>query len=156
MPAPHDRPGSVVLDASALIDSVQEAHPERGEAVEDLLTRYPARAPMLLASEVGNVVQRLHAEDEVDGAANPAEVREALLAGIALDPSTREHRDSAGALAEAHGLSFYDAEYLAVALAAGALLVTHDADLLKAARRKLPGRAFDLDGVTRAIRDGGL
>lgn len=105
-----------VSESRALLD----AHKERTVALTILnLTPY----------EVGNALLRGRAKA---GADKVAVVLEALSAICpAIRPSGEETR-RATELADRHGLTLYDASYAAVAEARKAVLVTLDAELLKA------------------------
>lgn len=73
-------------------------------------------------------------------------------------PWDRSSVSRCGAIAEAFGLSFYDATFLDVAQStAGSVLLAQDEKLLKAAERALGrARAFDFDAAGVALRKGQL
>ena len=125
----------VVLDASAAIAVLlkEEAAPQveaalrwirEGECLVPSIWRSEARNALLAAERRG----RISAVD----AAERLRSMESLL--IAADDSP--DLDVAMTLARAHGLSFYDALYLELTLRRGAVLVSLDAALLRAAQRE--------------------
>ena len=125
----------VVLDASAAIAVLlkEEAAPQveaalrrirEGECLVPSIWRSEARNALLAAERRG----RISAED----AAERLRSMESLL--IADDDSP--DLDAAMTLARAHSLSFYDALYLELTLRRGAVLVSLDAALLRAAQRE--------------------
>lgn len=144
---------ALVLDASALLAPFDPEGDDLALALEDLLAEHDALAPAPLLSELGNVVfghRRArfgtdHA-DRLDTYAN-------LLAPLRIVPGGDDHRRAAARIAEARRITFYDAEYVALAAAEGAVLVTEDRGLLDAARKELgPRRAM---GVAKARRELG-
>lgn len=149
---------SIVIDTSALIDATDAAHPGWAFALTRLHATHPVRAPVLLASEAGNVVHRKHPEIFGPSPVERAAFLEAILDGIDLSPQDPEARARCGAISAALRISFYDAEFVELAQREeGALLVTHDGPLLEAARRELgPHRALTLDEATRAMDLGTL
>jgi predicted nucleic acid-binding protein len=91
-------------------------------------------APQLLLAEAGNVLLRKRRRGEL----SEQEMREILQAIQTLPIRLCEHGPlllPACALAETHGLSVYDALYLALAEQHGARLVTSDEALEAVARR---------------------
>lgn len=90
-------------------------------------------APQLLLVEVANVLLRKQRRGELSA----PELREMLQAVMSLPIRYFEHGPlllPACALAETHGLTAYDALYLALAEQYGAHLVTSDETLRNAAR----------------------
>ena len=121
-------PAATVIDASAL--AAWLLPDEAGEDIEPVLAA-GAHAPLLLRVELANIL--LVAERR--GRLSPAE-GDAILAlvarlGLALDPAPPGAEVTR--LARAHGLTAYDASYLALALRLGAALVTADRALARAA-----------------------
>jgi predicted nucleic acid-binding protein len=125
---------TIVPDASVILKWVLEAETEPGHAAAmRLLERWQSGdlhlvAPPLWLYEVGNVLCRKR----------PADAFEALAAlhdlGLTEVPLTRELIGRTVDLVKSHGLTFYDASYLAVAEEAQAVLVTADGKFF----RRLP------------------
>ena len=125
-----------VIDTSALIRLFVPDGPLHPE-VETAINRAASGAdlvlaPHLLLAEAASVLLRKRRRDELSS----QELR-ALLDEVALLPIRLcEHGPllpSACTLAEAHGLSAYDALYLALAEQHNARLITNDKDLAKVA-----------------------
>ncbi len=127
-----------VIDTSALIRLFVPDGPLPPDA-ETAINRASSgadivMAPQLLLVEAGNVLLRKQRRGELSG----EEVRELLGAIQSLPIRYCEHESliiPAVVLAEALGLSVYDALYLALAERHGARLVTCDELLENAARR---------------------
>ena len=140
------------MDASALLASATADRPEWAVALADLNRRGPLRAPARLASEAGNVIHRKRPAGLGADRAERGLILERLLAPVDLVPTEAGLRRHAGELAEAHGLSFYDAEYLALAKRDEAALVTQDGKLAKVAAKVLGARrVLDLDNLRRHL-----
>lgn len=126
-----------VIDTSALIRLFVPDGPMHPEA-ETALNRAASGgasvlAPQLLLVEAANVLLRKRRRGELSG----PELSELLQAVESLPIRLCEHGPSipsACALAETHGLSVYDALYLALAERHGARLITCDEALDKVAR----------------------
>lgn len=151
-------PRRIVLDTSAVIDGLDAAHPAWGEVIRDIQAEHSASAPAALASESGNVVHGRRREAFGATTEDRQKLLSVLLRDIELVPSDDGSRAEAGRLAESHGLTFYDAEFLELAARDDeGLLVTQDAKLLAAARKAIgAGRALSLDEAAEARRRGGL
>lgn len=142
---------SYVIDASALLDA---AHPDRAEwgvGLDAARRREGLVAPAILLSEVCNVVhckRPLEFGPTVEARIIAAEL---LLAQAETVPSDDVHRAASAQVAKA-GLTFYDAEYVALAAQLDCVLVTHDRAMAQVAV-KLLGRArvVDLDGLRRRM-----
>ena len=126
-----------VIDTSALIRLFVPdgpLHPEIETAFNRAATGADlVLAPHLLLAEAATVLLRKRRRDEL----STEELRELLQAVESLPIRLCEHGPllfPACALAEAHGLSAYDALYLAVAEQHGARLITNDEGLAKVAR----------------------
>jgi predicted nucleic acid-binding protein len=125
---------TVVPDASVILKWVLDAEDEPGHAAAShLLERWQRRelslaVPPLWLYEVGNVLCLKR----------PADAGEALAAlgdlGLREVPSSGEMVQRTVALALKHGITFYDASYLAVAEDREAVLVTADSKFY----RRLP------------------
>ena len=129
----------LILDCSVLVKALtREALSE--EALALLSSGRRLLAPDLMPIELGNVlwkkVQR--------GALTPEEASEAHRGLTTLAPvrilDSRIYHPRALALALAHGRSFYDCLYLAMAEAEDGLLVTADERLVNALRATDVGR----------------
>lgn len=126
-----------VIDTSALLRLFIPDGPMQTEA-ETALNRAASGtdlvlAPQLLLAEVGNVLLRKRRRNEL----SEQELHEILQAIQSLPIRLCDHGPlvlPACVLAEAHGLSVYDALYLALAEQHGARLVTSDDALDKVAR----------------------
>jgi len=124
-------PPPIVVDASAAIEFVRgnaawlATFDQWADADRVLL------APHMFMAEVANGLMRGHAKLEA------AAARQKLSLVVAAGVETSNHRLSAlfdaMNLAEAHGLTVYDALYLQLALDVDGELATLDADLRRAA-----------------------
>jgi predicted nucleic acid-binding protein len=132
---------TVVPDASVILKWVLDAEDEPGHtAASRLLERWQRReiglaVPPLWLYEVGNVLCLKR----------PADAAEALAAlcdlGFREVPLSRELIQRIVVLTQNHGVTFYDASYLAVAEERNAVLVTADSKFF----RRLPaGLAVEL------------
>ena len=126
-----------VVDTSALIRLFVPDGPLHPE-VETAFNRAASGgdlvlAPQLLLAEAANVMLRKRQRGELSA----VELVELLQAMMSLPIRYCEHENlilSTCALAEAHGLTAYDALYLALAERQGARLITNDEALNAAAR----------------------
>ena len=126
-----------VIDTSAIIRLYVPDGPLHPE-LETALNRASSGAelvlaPQLLLAEAANVLLRKRRRGELSA----QELGELLPALVTLPIRLCEHAPlifPACALAEAHGLSVYDAIYLALAEQHGARLITSDDALDKVAR----------------------
>ncbi|MEK6974752.1 MAG: type II toxin-antitoxin system VapC family toxin [Candidatus Thermoplasmatota archaeon] len=142
----------LVFDASALLDSAHPDHPQWMVAVHDAWRRMDCHAPALIASEVGQVVHNKRAMQFGPTPELRSSAAELLLAQVGLVPSDPAMRALAGELCVL-GLSFYDAEYVALAQRLDAILVTHDQAMAKVARVALgKARVVDLDGLRQLVK----
>lgn len=132
-----------VIDASALLDTLNADFPECSEALLGLMTDHDCIAPALLSWEVGHVMCSRRAHLYGKTPAERATKTDELLSGILLDAPRPSSRAATAAVAQSHGLTFYDASYLELAhrMEAG-VFVTHDGALLKAAKKKLKSKAI--------------
>ena len=126
---------SLVVDASVAVKwCVQGAEPRTEEAMSLLAAHLSGRAKMALLDftiyEVGNALSNKGFWGEDLGG-----LLGSLLGYdfIWLTGTDQAHVDLASALVTRHGLSFYDASYLAAALMHDLPLVTDDAALFQAA-----------------------
>lgn len=126
-----------VIDTSALVRLFipdGPLHPDSEAAFRRVATGEDSiLAPQLLLAETTNVILRKHRRGELSA----GELRELLSAIEALPIRYFEHELlllSAAELALAHGLSAYDALYLALAERHAAKLLTCDEQLDKVAR----------------------
>lgn len=125
---------AIVLDASVILKWVLDAETEPGHAAANrLLERWQQGelnllVPPLWLYEVGNILCLKR----------PADASIALAAlwdlGLSEVPFTRGLIQRTVTLAQSHGLTFYDASYLAVAEEKQVILVTADGKLY----RRLP------------------
>jgi predicted nucleic acid-binding protein len=122
----------LVLDCSiAIAFLLRDETP--ADDILDSVGRTGALAPSLLAPEVSNVL--LTAERR--GRISAADADRALALLLALPIRLRDAPAATVlALGRRHGLTSYDAAYLALALDAGTPLATRDAALAEAARRE--------------------
>lgn len=119
----------MVVDASAVVELLLRT--PLGQRVEARLLDHPAslHAPALLDVEVAQVLRRYEARGELDPARSSARIR--LLA--ALPVSRHPHTPLLERLWTLRAnLTAYDAAYVALAEALGAVLVTCDARLARA------------------------
>ncbi|OUM01939.1 type II toxin-antitoxin system VapC family toxin [Variovorax sp. JS1663] len=92
-------------------------------------------APALWVWETGNILVMGQARGRIDG--TQVEQAQALLAAanITFDPVPSLHRRAQiGRMAQAHGLTFYDASYLELVLRLNGQLASLDKKLVAAAR----------------------
>lgn len=140
---------TLVMDASTVIDTLQNP-----PLAQHLVAHHDLCAPALVRWEVGNVVH-VKAPD----AFGPSEQRKRIVA-LLLSPirvvDQAARLDAIADLAESHGLTFYDAAYLQLAIDEGADLLSQDKALLKAASKELGAeRARDLARAEAAWKKGG-
>ena len=124
----------VVLDACcavALALGEMTATPMTERAVRGLTGRRVA-VPAVYWYKVRHALLRARRRDRIDGAGLEQALREIEQFRTEADDSHDERR--VYALAERHGLSFYDASYLETAIRRGAALATVDGKLAKAAK----------------------
>jgi predicted nucleic acid-binding protein len=148
----------IVVDTSALIDAIDAAHPDWGEAFRTLRGRYRTEAPALIEYEAGNVVHTKHPDVFGDTPGERGEVLETLLEGIEPASTPPSSRKRCGELADGNGITFSDAAFLELAdRGEDRVLVTQDEGLLAAARDVLGAdRAVDLDAAGERIAHGEL
>lgn len=136
-------PERVVLDASAAL-ALLRGEPAAGAVRDALAAASPAEDAVLVPEhfwlEVVNVLVRRHGWDT---AGVVRAIRELDELGVTIAPSDRPLTLLALDRMVTHGLSAYDAAYLAVAEAADAVLLTLDQGLAAAAgaRALLAGRS---------------
>lgn len=122
----------IVLDASVTVNWLVEDEDEpAADAAFAALDHVPGIAPRVWDFEVRNVLLMLHRK----GRLTAAEFRR-LFGSLQTAPvSVDDDADlsSTLVLAEKHGLTFYDALYLELALRRGATLATTDRKLVAAA-----------------------
>jgi predicted nucleic acid-binding protein len=122
---------ALVVDASA-IASVLLPH-EDGAAFRALLTPRPRlHAPWLIQAEVGNILVVQARRGRISAATVRAGLD--LFAGFGLALDTGADLPGVADLAARHGLTFYDALYLDLALRLRLPLATFDAALIRAAQ----------------------
>lgn len=126
-----------VVDASALLATAEPGREDFAEAGELLATAADVWAPALLAWEVANVVHRKRPAAFGPDAKARAALTAALLDGVDLVAPDDDHLREVARLVHEHGVSAYDAAYLALAVVEDALLVTEDARLHAAAKREI-------------------
>lgn len=145
-----------VVDASFLFAAFpgEPDHELVEGAIPDLRERFRFVAPSLVVLETGNVIHGRHRRRFGASLTERRRFHRTLLAGLALEPEPERLVETAAALAEAHGLSFYDATYLALAADLGdAVLFTQDRQLLSAARSALgEDRGFTAQDAARWFR----
>ena len=140
----------LVVDASARVDTLRHA-----KLAGHLFANYDVCAPTLLRWEVGSVVHGRNA-----AAFGEPKTRDAVVATLLRHVRLVDQAGREAAIAEQvrkHGLTFYDAAYLQLALDEDADLVTHDKQLAEAATKALGGwRVWTLESAARAVKEGGL
>lgn len=138
MSAPSAARAAWVVDASVAAKWFLPVEREpQGELARESVGRLAMRTTTLAFYEVGNVLSTYSggwSEEQIDRALG-------LLLEICGDPlelAPVDHRATAE-LARAHGLSFYDASYVAIANRMGRRVLSADGDLLD------PGLAANLE-----------
>lgn len=135
-----------VIDASALILCTNADRPEWAVAVH-LAKRQGLHAPAILSSEVSHVVHRKRPQEFGPTVLDRTAFVELLLEETVIAGPDAAQRATAAQVSEA-GLSFYDAEYVALAAQSSFTLVTHDAKMQRVAVQVLgPDCVLDLDGL---------
>jgi len=125
-----------VVDASVAVKWFLPVEREpQGDLARKAVGRLPMRTTSLAVHEVGDVLT-LHSGWSAEKVAAALQ----LLGEICGDPVDLHAEDYpvAAALAHAHGLTFYDASYAAIARRIGRRLLSADSDLIG------PGLAVDL------------
>lgn len=128
--------GAWVVDASVAVKwFLPVAHEPEGELARRAAGELAMRTTTLAFYEVGNVLGRNSSWDGKRVAKALSVLRE--LCGEPLD-LTPADQDLAAELAFDHGITFYDASYVAIARRFGREVLSADADLLR------PGLAANL------------
>lgn len=145
---------TAVMDASVLVRAALNQDHEPGaddaRAIQPhLAERFGLAAPALCPYEVANVVHSKHPDRFGGSVEDRQRTVSLILSGVELVAPDPDLLERTGALSEAHGLTAYDAAYLALAEDRGdpSLLVTGDRALLAAGRATL--------GTDRALTPGG-
>ncbi len=127
----------IVVDASALVLAMLGSSPQH-RALRRRLTNDSCHAPHLIDAEVGSVLRRRSLRGELP----PGEAEELLVAAAPLIDHRHEMTGTVarGAWALRQNVSFYDALYVALALALGTPLLTADSRLAGA-----PGLAVGVE-----------
>ena len=123
-----------VLDACTAVGLVlgeMVAMPATERVVRSLAGRGVA-VPVLYWYEVRNALLKAQRDGRIDRAGREQALKEIAQFRTEADESHDERR--VYALAERHGLTFYDASYLEMAMRRGAALATMDRKLAKAAK----------------------
>ncbi|OGD48333.1 hypothetical protein A3K69_04115 [Candidatus Bathyarchaeota archaeon RBG_16_57_9] len=124
---------AMVLDASSLLLLIKSRGPEAANALKDAAT-----VP-LAGYEVGNALRtsvQVHHEMAPDTAETTlGNIHTCLKYMKIVDQSSLQAMTETLRTSLKHGLTYYDAAYLAVALSLGAPLITDDRHLAEAARR---------------------
>lgn len=122
----------VVVDASVAASWLFDDEDDpRAERALDALAARPGVVPALWQLEMRNILLVAWRRGRLDREGMAARV--AALGDLPLEGDEAPDLDRALALAEARGLSVYDAVYLELALRRGAALASLDARLLAAA-----------------------
>ena len=126
---------SIVLDASAAVAAILESEtPPQVAAPYRRIVIEGAFVPQLWHSEVRNAVISNERRGRISS--DQAARTVAMLNGLPVTTDDSPDLDAAMTLARAHTLTFYDALYLELTLRRGAVLVSLDAALLRAAQRE--------------------
>ena len=125
---------SFVVDASVVLAwLLPDERNEQAETVVSRLVGDRAHAPSLLLLEVGNALLQAQRRSRIS-AGTHADLLDAFTAlPLMLEPIAADTMLSAGALAQRHALSLYDACYLDLARSRGIPLATFDRRLADAA-----------------------
>jgi len=131
-----------VVDASIAVKWFLPAdkEPEADEA-RDIMGALSLRTTTLAFYEVGNALT-IKGQMEPQRVAGSLETI-ALVCGEAVDMTAADHEEAA-LLTKQHGITFYDASYVAIAKRLGRTVISADRDLLG------PGLAVDLKTATLA------
>ena len=137
---------ALVVDTSVLVKWFKTDHEDLVAEARALLERVErARAavyaPALLLYEVGNILTR---KSDLDAAAVADVLAGIAASSLIVAPPEPALLARAARLARAHDLSFYDASFVALAVALDCPLITAD--------RTLAGRTRDL-GIVRHLSD---
>lgn len=149
-----------VIDASTLLKSAAKETDEEDAAAAraiqpPLAEKFGFSAPQLLAWEVANVIHHKSRPSDRTSAERAGRLA-ILLDGIEQVPAEEIDWATVGGLCEEHGLTAYDASYLALALGeTEGILVTEDEDLLEAGRSELGvDRAHSATTALNYVEDG--
>jgi predicted nucleic acid-binding protein len=124
-----------VFDASvAMAWCFEDEKTAATEALLDRLLVTPAAVPQLWSYEVGNVLALATRRGRITTAARSQFVAMLNVLPIQFDSiSSQQALNATLALADAHGLTVYDASYLELAMRLGVPLASLDGDLRAAA-----------------------
>lgn len=117
----------IVLDASVVVDLLLGTRPQAKTISREIRTQgIDLHAPHLIDAEVGHVLRRL----TLSGVLRPSRTRRSLNRLARLPIVRYSHAPLLGRAFELRSnLSFYDAIYIALTEALGAILLTRDASL---------------------------
>lgn len=140
-----------VVDASALLRALDPDGETARRALVALATERQLCAPMLVVWQMGSVVHRKHPARYGATHEDRQESLSAALSAVGLIHPDDDAIRKTGDLAETHGMSFYDAAYLELALRDGSsILLTVYKELRMIGRRALGAdRSLDVDEAAR-------
>lgn len=126
---------SLVLDASLTVSwFFADEQTEPGRAVLAAVAREGAVVPALWRLEVANALQSAVRRRRIDTVYRDACLADLAAMSIETDPETDAHAwDATLRIADAHGLTVYDAAYVELAHRRGLPIATHDKALVDAA-----------------------
>lgn len=127
-----DEPSALVIDASVALSWLLEEDDPNAAAVLDAMSRSAAFAPRLWTFELRNGLLMAERRGRIDETGLRRRLVDAERLGVGIDDGS--DLGHAMELAKTHGLTFYDALYLELALRRRAALATLDRRLTEAAR----------------------
>ncbi|MES1158364.1 MAG: type II toxin-antitoxin system VapC family toxin [Terricaulis silvestris] len=127
-----------VIDASAILAwCFEDERPKNADAILKKLVAAGLSAPAHWPLEITNILWQAEQRGRISGADAAAFVALLQSLGVAIDGQTpRRAWAETRAIAREEKLTTYDAAYLELAMRQQSGLVSKDADLLKAAKRR--------------------
>lgn len=146
-------PATFIVDTSALIDTIQVGNDEWGKAFAHAQSKYDVLAPLRVVYEVGNIVHRKHPTVFGKDLAERQLVVREILQGVRIAPFEPASIERAGEITEKHGVTYYDATFLDLAIQTkDSILLAQDDKLLDAGKKALSkDRALNLDEFTEKV-----
>jgi predicted nucleic acid-binding protein len=136
------------------VDTVQVGNESWSHAFAHVQGKYDVIAPLRVVYEVGNIVHRKHPDVFGKSLEDRQQVVAEILQGVKIAAWEKESIARVGAITETHGVTYYDATFLDLALTTqNGVLVVQDGKLHEVATKALgKDRVFNLDQLTEAVK----